>query len=690
MVKKLVLLLVVIGSLAACQESNDDVNVTLRLRNVPAGATAVTASGDIDVMFSQAGDVWEAEVSDLQAGEYSLSLQAQNGDSLSPAVSRMFTVADESSLELPFLAEDATCSVAGITPSVVQGTAETSAFVGDTVTVIGVVTADFQESDALEAAFVRDFLGDGNPASSDGLYLNLLAQFNDVATGELIAVTGTVSEEGDVTQLADVTDVEVCSAGYDVPATDITLPTAEIGDLEAFEGMLVTFDQTLTVSQNFFQGRYGQVTLSADGRLYNPTNGNNLGESVNANQRRLVFLDDGQDVDSRGDNPDPVPYLSVNNTLRVGDTTEDLTGILSYGQVSSSTGIRNYRVHPTIEPSFARENPRQDAPDPVGGTVTVASFNVLNYFTTFEDDDDDARGAFNASEFARQRAKIIAAIVAMDADIVGLMEIENNGGAGEMPRSSSTGQTAIDDLLAGLNEAMGAGTYAGFAEPMGTGDDAIKQAIIYKPSTVTPVGDAVVSTDDAYTVNGSSRRPVARTFTDNASGETFSVVVNHFKSKSCRDAEGDEEDFGQGCYNVTRVAQAQALLEMVDTLVSQTGDSDVLIIGDLNAYGAEDPIVTLEQGGFSDLVERDMAAEERYSYIFSPGQSGYLDHALTSSSLADDITGTTIWHINADEPAFLDYSTPPFKPDSVQALYEPTPFRSSDHDPVIVGLNFSN
>jgi len=683
--KRFVILLLVIAGLTACQESTDDSSVTLRLLNVPDNATAVTASGDIEVAFNQAGDVWEASVSDLAAGEYSISAQAQNGDSVSPTVSQTFTFDGESSLELPFLTEDAICSVSGITPSTVQGTADASALVGDTVTVIGVVTADFQGSNELEAAFVRDFLGDGDAASSDGLYINLVDQFNDVATGELIAVTGTVSEEGDLTQLADVTDVAVCSAGYMVPATDVTLPTAEIGDLEAFEGMLVTFDQTLTVSQNFFQGRYGQVTLSADGRLFNPTNGNNLGEGVEANQRRLVFLDDGQDVESRGDNPDPVPYLAVNNTLRVGDTTEDLTGILSYGQVSSSTGIRDYRVHPIIEPSFVRENPRQDAPDPVGGTLTVASFNVLNYFTTF-----DERGAFNAGEFARQRDKIIAAIVAMDADIVGLMEIENNGGAGETPSSSSTGQTAIDDLLAGLNAEMGAGTYAGFAEPAGTGDDAIKQAFIYKPSAVMPVGDALVSTDDAYTVNGSSRRPVARVFSDNASGETFAVVVNHFKSKSCRDAEGDEDDFGQGCYNVTRVAQATALLEMIAALESQTGESDVLIIGDLNAYGAEDPIVTLEQGDFIDLVERDMAAEERYSYVFSPGQSGYLDHALTSSSLADDITGTTIWHINADEPAFLDYSTPPFKPDSVQALYEPTPFRSSDHDPVIVGLDFSN
>lgn len=685
--KKILILLLVVGTLVACQEGDETTEpagTMVTVRGVPESATAVTVSGAFDVALARADDLWTAEVSGLDAGTYSVGVQAQNGDSVSPVITQTLTVANNAA-ELTFFAAGATCTATGVTPSLVQGTGTASALAGDTVTVIGVVTADFQGSNELEAAFLRDFLGDGDPASSDGLYINLVDQVNDVQVGELIAVTGTVSEDGDLTQLVDVTDVEVCSGGYTIPPTVVSLPTAEIGDLEAFEGMLVTFEQTLTVSQNFFQGRYGQVTLSADGRLFNPTNGNNLGEGVDANQRRLIFLDDGQDVDSRGDNPDPVPYLAANNTLRVGDTTQGLTGVLSYGQVNSSTSVRDYRLHPTVEPSFVRANPRQDTPDDVGGTLTVASFNVLNYFTTF-----DERGAFNAGEFARQRDKIIAAIVAMDADIVGLMEIENNGGAGETPRSSSTGQTALDDLLDGLNAVMGAGTYAGFAEPTDTGDDAIKQAFIYKPSTVTPVGDAAVSTDDAYTVNGSSRRPVARTFTDNASGETFSVVVNHFKSKSCRDAEGDEEDFGQGCYNVTRVAQATALLEMIAVLEGETGDSDVLIIGDLNAYGAEDPIVVLEQAGFIDLVERDMAAEERYSYVFSPGQSGYLDHALTSGSLADNVTGTTIWHINADEPAFLDYTTPPFKPDSAQALYEPSPFRSSDHDPVIVGLDFSN
>ena len=68
------------------------------------------------------------------------------------------------------------------------------------------------------------------------------------------------------------------------------------------------------------------------------------------------------------------------------------------------------------------------------------------------------------------------------------------------------------------------------------------------------------------------------------------------------------------------------------------------------------------------------------------GQSGYLDHALASRSLAAKATGATDWHINADEPIVLDYNVEFKTPAQVDYLYAPFPYRSSDHDPVIVGL----
>ena len=118
------------------------------------------------------------------------------------------------------------------------------------------------------------------------------------------------------------------------------------------------------------------------------------------------------------------------------------------------------------------------------------------------------------------------------------------------------------------------------------------------------------------------------------------------------------------------------------------GDPDALIIGDLNSYAMEDPIAALRGfGGYTDLVKRVTRARTAYSYVFD-GQFGYLDHALANRSLLPQVTGATTWHINADEPDILDYDTS-FKPPAQDALYEPNAYRSSDHDPVLVGLNLN-
>ena len=108
------------------------------------------------------------------------------------------------------------------------------------------------------------------------------------------------------------------------------------------------------------------------------------------------------------------------------------------------------------------------------------------------------------------------------------------------------------------------------------------------------------------------------------------------------------------------------------------------MIGDLNSYDHEDPITALVTGGFVDEIKR-FGGEEAYGYVFD-GQAGYLDHALASTSLDSQVTGAQEWHLNADEPSVLDYDMT-FKPDPVDAIYADDPYRSSDHDAVLVGLD---
>ncbi|MGP4024294.1 ExeM/NucH family extracellular endonuclease [Actinomadura sp. 3N407] len=518
----------------------------------------------------------------------------------------------------------------------VQGSGDTSPVNGRTVRVEGVVTADFQRSDQLRGFFVQDPTPDADPGTSDGLFIYSTAE---VAEGDRVLVTGKAVEYNGLTELSPVTAVDVCGKGRVAPER-VRLPLRGGAERERYEGMLLRFGQRLTATETYTLGRYGEVSVSAGGRLFQPTDGH--GSTQAENDARRLLVDDGSNVQ----NPDTIPYTDP-RVLRIGDSAYGLTGVLHYG-------FGEYRLQPTRKAHFANTNRRPNRPRHVGGDVRVAAFNALNWFTTLKE-----RGADTAEEQERQVAKLIAALKGLDADAVGLMEVENNG------------DTAVKALVDRLNQAVGAGTYTWVKHPH-PGTDAIQVSIIYKPAKVTPVGAPRSSEDPVF-----DRPPLVQTFRP-ASGRTpFTMIVNHFKSKGCGGATGPDEDQGdgQGCYNARRVAQAEAISEIAD------GSRNPLVIGDLNAYAAEDPIDVLTDDGLVSQTKRFVRPDQRYSYVFG-GQSGELDHVLAGKSLSRRVTGTTIWHINSDEPVFLDYNTEYNPPE----FYRPDAFRSSDHDPILLGL----
>ena len=237
-------------------------------------------------------------------------------------------------------------------------------------------------------------------------------------------------------------------------------------------------------------------------------------------------------------------------------------------------------------------------------------------------------------------------------------------------------------------------------------DYPIRNEIIYRTSAVTPVGGPETIADLAFDdfrpgdFEPLGRPPVAQTFTidKDQSGKgnrrALTVVVNHFKSKgsSCSSIGDPDIGDGQANCNLTRVAQAEALMGFVADLQASSGDADVLIIGDLNSYAMEDPVDRIRLGtdgvagggdDFTDLVAMFEGASA-YTFVFD-GQLGTLDHALAIESLVSQVLGLTTFDINADEPDILDYDTS-FKKPAQDALYEPLPYRVSDHDPVIVAL----
>jgi predicted extracellular nuclease len=565
----------------------------------------------------------------------------------------------------------------------IQGSGLVSGDVGSIREVEAVVTATFQDPNQIGGYFVQEEDGDVDADSLTSEGLRIFDPANTPNVGDVVRIRGSVAEFFGLTELTNVTGFAVCGSGVATPAT-VTLPVTSVDDFEKYEGMAVTIPQTLYISEFFNFDRFGEIVLTTE-RQFQPTASFEPGSPEAAqlaldNSLSRITLDDG-----RGNqNPDPAIHpngsvFDLTNLFRGGDTVANVTGVMDYN-------FGFYKIQPTQGADYTSMNPRTDLPDDVGGNLKVASFNVLNYFTTIDDSgpicgplqNQGCRGADTAEEFIRQRDKIIAALSAIDADVVGLIEIENH--PGDVPTA---------DLVSSLNAVMGAGTYEYIATGA-VGSDAIRQAFIYKPATVSPIGEyALLDATVDSRFNDDKNRPVlAQTFLDNASGGVFTVAVNHLKSKGspCDDVGDPDTGDGSGNCNLTRKAAAEALVDWLASDPTGSSDGDFMIIGDLNSYDKEDPIDVLLAGGYADLLF-NYGGESAYSYVFD-GQLGYLDYGMANQDLLPEVTSATAWHINSDEPDIIDYDMT-FKQDAQDALYEPNAYRASDHDPVIVGLELT-
>ncbi len=605
----------------------------------------------------------------------------------------------------------------------IQGNSNISPFVNRTVTIEGIVTGDFQDAVGsngdLNGFFIQeeDSQIDDNTNTSEGIFVfDGNTPSVNVQVGDLVKVTGTVSEFFGATQLSNSTSIEVLSSNNVLPIPiSINLPletttnsdNLDIINLEFAEGMLVNFPNQLTVHEMFNLDRFGEIRLINGNRPFQYTQLNTPSVSGFNNHlqeiaSRSIILDDGLSIQ----NPDPIrflnEYLNTNDSFRMGDTTKNITGVVAYSRSSGGSGVEAYRIHPTTDPVFTSINQRPNTPEVLEGTLKVASFNVLNFFTTLDEEanrtanGNDPRGADNILEYERQLNKLVNAFISMDADILGLIELENDF-------SPSSPRNAINALVIAINERIGSNVYNWVnPESQFVGGDAIANGFIYNTSTVSiaPSTSIATLTDSDLVGLGLSnspavfegprtnRVPLAVSFKEKSSGEVFTAVINHFKSKgSPGNAQGDTDNGnGVGSSNQTRLNAAIAINTWLNTDPTNSNDPDFLILGDLNAYAKEEPITYLENEGYTDLA-RNSIGNEAYSFVFD-GQLGTLDYALANTNLLSQITSAIEWHINADEADAIDYNTD-FGRNS--NLYnESSAARNSDHDPVIVGLNLNS
>ena len=475
----------------------------------------------------------------------------------------------------------------------VQGSGETSPLAGNVVTVEGIVTGDFV--DGLGGFYLQeeDSDVDQDSTTSEGIFV--FAPDAEVSVGDRVSVTAEVEERFGQTQLrggdagASIT-VEAGGASLPTPRA-LQLPRAD-SLLEYLEGMLVA-PEDLVITDVGSLARFGELGVTSGERLIQYTECNRpdaagLGAYLDSIGRDQLVIDDG----SSQRDPSPLRLvngdtLSAGSQVRAGQTIAGLTGVLGFG-------FNRYRLQPTETAGLTLSgNDRPTAAPTVGGTLKVVSANVLNYFTTLA-----SRGADTQEEFVRQEDKIVAALTELDADIVGLIEIENNGNA------------ALARLTQVLSDRSGK-PYAFVSSP-NTGDDQIKVALIYRSDRVAESGTAAALAEPAglFIGRNTNRVPLVQTFRiidtgAGSVGEQLTVCVNHLKSKGGGCGAGDDDDGGAGNCNGTRTDGARAIVDWLATDPTGTGENDVMIIGDLNAYRMEDPIRVFEEAGYLNTKTRN-------------------------------------------------------------------------------------
>ncbi|MEZ8320942.1 ExeM/NucH family extracellular endonuclease [Vibrio splendidus] len=628
---------------------------------------------------------------------------------------------------------------------------------------------------------------DYNAKTSEGLFVETGSSDTGLSPGDVVCVKGKAHELFNRTQLKSDANSFVKQSSQAAPtAVEFVVADSETlhQALERYEGMNVELsaDSKLFVTRNFsydYAGRRNNMVLAHEKPLMKPTQVF-AAESAQAtdlakkNAVSQVYLESDYKAASG-----EIPYYpdfakdtdqdgSSENHIRLGSRVEGLQGVVdySYGQyrlIATNTATKDTFVTKAVDAqgNTIFDVTRKAAPELTNADIRIASFNVLNYFNSHssiggplnascsDQADADAsrgcnRGAKVNDEFLLQKAKIIKALAAMDSDIIGLMEVENNGfGDGSALKDLTDGLNAtIDDVKKHYSYVEI--KKADMTKGEFFGSDAIMVAMLYRADKVVPKGKAKVivtpeqhvpadvltrtkedGTQESNTaLSKYQRHSLLQTFTAKGSTVPLSVVVNHLKSKGSHcieqwqsfEEKSDPANL-QGKCNRFRTSATKVL---GDSLKSVKGD--VLIIGDLNAYGMEDPVLTLTDyseakydreirtASFTTLGKDDAGENKPYeaagsvvtkgfgyinlntkfhgadtfSYTYG-GEQGNLDHALANPSLANKVTSITDWHINASESTMFEYSS---KYTGKMPKYADV-FSASDHDPVIIALDYA-
>ncbi|WP_133405711.1 ExeM/NucH family extracellular endonuclease [Parashewanella tropica] len=765
------------------------------------------------------GSVWAKDTTlvrryakDDEVPAASPSFDASQWQAISPLTTATLGKANYAEYIEPFTCENLTKI------SEIQGTGFTSPLVGKKVAVEGIVTAVV--SIPYKGFYLRDVQVDGNPETSDGIFVKS-GNASASMIGHTVCLGSEITEaEGQTTLSASRWEVKSTNVIPTQP-TDIQVIASDNGSfdktLERYEGMLVNLPKdidpevegnqdmriTRSFSYNFLQNSHRRNNMVAAYKRPNlqPNHLHEAGspESKAAydqnNDYRLVI------ESATKSNGTTLPYYEGFNTdphknyIRIDDSLVNAQGVISQYETELIPGTnprkydQDYSL--TITNDLTSENfihnlPRTKKPD-LKDTVTgddfairVSSQNLFNFFNSpFGGDNNrfgQSRGADSHDEYLNQRAKLVEIIRAQDADVMALMEIENNGFGDDSAIAEIVNQVNVKYVderardYNGPNSTENRYVFVGFDNNGNQrldkldaiGSDAIATGIIYRPSKlsiertrvikmpqqkaptiVNDLGEVIKDQNQEILENGQNyhRDALVVTFIVNQTGKRLTLAVNHLKSKgsTCWE-EWQGVEFGnattwnnrtapdldyQGSCAEFRVAGAVHLGEEMEDI-----PGDKIILGDLNAYGKEDPVLVLTENprnktivtashtflgpkpqfnkdgspatitktyGYIDIVGEKFKEKGKtpWSYSFSD-EIGSLDHILVSPSLKDRVIDATDWHVNAAETGLYDYQTR-FKGKTDIAtdigtlshkFYKNDIYRASDHDPALISLRY--
>ncbi|WP_397573956.1 ExeM/NucH family extracellular endonuclease [Silanimonas sp.] len=556
---------------------------------------------------------------------------------------------------------DQKAAVAADGIAAVQGAGERSAFEGQRARIEGVVTLSMADG-----AFVQSLQADADAASAEGLFVMPAEGQPALEVGQHVVAEGLVAESGDGAMLTTLADARIDVRGTTALPEPVVL-AAPPADWEAFEGMRLRIEAPLTVTGNDALLRFGEVDLAFDGRLYTPTEIAAPGEAAIAqradNRRRLLVLDDARSAQNPGNIAWLSAPLSGDAPLRAGSTLVGVQGVLDqrWG---------GYRLQADAVVGEIEQAPRPAAPS-VEGAIRIAGMNLLNLFNGDGQGGGfpTERGAKDHDGYARQMAKHVTVITALDPAIIAAQELENDGFGPE---------SAVQELADELNAAQPGADWTPVASEGRLGTDQITVGILYRADRVEAVGAPALATEGPFEYG--SRPVLAQSFRV-GDGPVFTVASVHFKSKGgCEDAQGADRDQGDGqaCFNAKRVESAEAMHAWLATDPTGSGSDRVAAIGDYNAYAMEEPMQWLRDNGWQDAFARTDGAPQ-HSFVFD-GQAGRLDHAMLSPSMAAMLRGAAKWPVNSDESIGFAY-------DGVLGRGEANEWRSSDHDPLLLGFD---